>query len=131
MDCSDEERDFFLLALTDTLRTASKAGTGWPYIAPSKYHEKQERDAIEVFCRQVQVMYKDLLVRILLNPKALIWPLRHRLISTTTTTLTEQDWRCIFLVGPSRGETSLSKCETNLSLRLQRKSAVTHFQMTR
>ncbi len=62
MDCSDEERDFFLLALTDTLRTASKAGTGWPYIAPSKYHEKQERDAIEVFCHQVQVMYKDLLV---------------------------------------------------------------------
>ena len=61
MDCSDEKRDFFLLALTDTLRTASKAGTGWPYIAPSKYHEKQERDAIEVFCHQVQVMYKDLL----------------------------------------------------------------------
>lgn len=62
MDCSDEERNFFLLALTDTLRTASKAGTGWPYIAPSKYHEKQERDAIEVFCHQVQVMYKDLLL---------------------------------------------------------------------
>jgi len=60
MDCSNEERDFFLLALTDTLRTASKAGTGWPYIAPSKYHEKQERDAIEVFCQQVQAMYKDL-----------------------------------------------------------------------
>jgi len=62
MDCSDEERDFLLLALTDTLRMASKAGTGWPYIAPSKYHEKQERDAIEVFCHQVQIMYKDLLV---------------------------------------------------------------------
>ncbi|MDH7485125.1 MAG: DNA methyltransferase [Anaerolineae bacterium] len=62
LDCSDEERDFFLLALTDTLRTASKAGTGWPYIAPNKYHEKQERDAIEVFCHQVQMMYKDLSV---------------------------------------------------------------------
>jgi len=62
MDCSNEERDFFLLALTDTLRMASKAGTGWPYIAPSKYHEKQERDAIEVFCHQVQAMYKDLLL---------------------------------------------------------------------
>lgn len=61
-DCKQEERDFFLLALTDTLRTASKAGTGWPYIAPSKYHQKQERDAIEAFCRQVQAMYKDLLV---------------------------------------------------------------------
>ncbi len=60
MNCSQEERDFFLLALTDTLRTASKAGTGWPYIAPTKYHEKQERDAIEVFCNQVQAMYKDL-----------------------------------------------------------------------
>lgn len=62
MDCADEERDFFLLALADTLRTASKAGTGWPYIAPSKYHEKQERDAIEVFCHQVQTMYKDLVI---------------------------------------------------------------------
>ena len=61
MDCRDEERDFFLLALVDTLRTASKAGTGWPYIAPSKYHEKQERDAIEVFCHKVQIMYKDML----------------------------------------------------------------------
>ena len=62
MDCTEEERDFFLLALTATLREASKAGTGWPYIAPGKYHEKQEHDAIEVFCHQVQVMYKDLLV---------------------------------------------------------------------
>ena len=62
MECNDQERDFFRLALTDTLRTASRAGTGWPYIAPGRYHEKRERDAIEVFCRQVQVMYKDLLV---------------------------------------------------------------------
>jgi len=62
LDCPDEERDFFLLALTDTLRIASRAGAGWPYIAPSKYHEKQERDAIEAFCQQVQAMYKDLLV---------------------------------------------------------------------
>jgi len=62
MDCTEEERDFFLLALTATLREASKAGTGWPYIAPGRYHERQERDAIEVFCHQVQAMYKDLLV---------------------------------------------------------------------
>jgi len=61
-DCSDKERDFFILALTDTLRMASKAGTGWPYIAPGKYHAKQEQDAIEVFCRQVQEMFKDLQV---------------------------------------------------------------------
>ena len=30
-------RDFFTLALVSTLRHASTAGTGWPYIAPSKY----------------------------------------------------------------------------------------------
>jgi hypothetical protein len=53
LDCSEAERDFFLLALADTLRTASKAGAGWPYIAPSKYHEKQERDAIETFSSAV------------------------------------------------------------------------------
>ncbi len=58
--CAETERDFFLLALTDTLRSASKAGTGWPYIAPSKYHEKQERDAIQVFSATVKQMYKDL-----------------------------------------------------------------------
>lgn len=55
-----EIADFFRLALTDTLRTASKAGTGWPYIAPSKYHEKNERPALEVFSRTVQGMYRDL-----------------------------------------------------------------------
>ncbi len=52
--------DFFRLALTDTLRAASKAGTGWPYIAPSKYHEKNERPALEVFSQTVQRMYRDL-----------------------------------------------------------------------
>jgi hypothetical protein len=55
-----EIADFFRLALTDTLRTASKAGTGWPYIAPSKYHEKNERPALEVFAQTVQGMYRDL-----------------------------------------------------------------------
>ncbi len=55
-----EIADFFRLALTDTLRTASKAGTGWPYIAPSKYHEKNERPALEVFSQTVQGMYRDL-----------------------------------------------------------------------
>lgn len=60
-DCSEHERDFFRLALTDTLRNASKAGTGWPYIAPSKYHERQsERDGLEVFCAQLRIMYNDL-----------------------------------------------------------------------
>lgn len=60
-DCSDEERDFFRLALTDTLRTASSAGTGWPYVAPSKYHAKQsERDGLEVFDEQIRLMFEDL-----------------------------------------------------------------------
>jgi DNA modification methylase len=60
LDCTSHERDFFLLGLTDTLRSASTAGTGWPYIAPSKYHEKQERDGIETFSTTVKRMYKDL-----------------------------------------------------------------------
>mgnify|MGYP001057909195 CR=1 FL=1 len=62
-DCSygDEEADFFRLALTNTLREASKAGTGWPYIAPSKYHEKSEQPALEVFHKTVKGMYRDLL----------------------------------------------------------------------
>lgn len=57
--CSEAEQNFFRLALTDTLRTASSAGTGWPYIAPSKYHAKQERDALEAFAEQVLLMYED------------------------------------------------------------------------
>lgn len=56
-----EENDFFRLALTNTLRMASKAGTGWPYIAPSKYHEKNEQPALEVFRKTVRDMYQDLL----------------------------------------------------------------------
>jgi hypothetical protein len=59
-DLLPEERDFFLLSLVDTLRTATKAGTGWPYIAPSKYHEKQERDALVVFSKTASMFYQDL-----------------------------------------------------------------------
>ncbi len=55
-----EERDLFKLALTDTLRTSSSAGSGWPYIAPSKYHEKTERPALEVFSRTLYEMYSDI-----------------------------------------------------------------------
>lgn len=61
-DCPPEERDFFLLALTDTLRAASWAGTGWPYIAPSKYHEKTERPALPTFAQTLQNMFRDLTV---------------------------------------------------------------------
>ncbi len=60
-DCTPQERDLFLLALADTLRTATKAGAGWPYIAPSEFHAKQERDAFQVFCETVQSFYRDLL----------------------------------------------------------------------
>jgi len=60
-DCSAEERNLFRLALTDTLRTASTAGTGWPYVAPSKYHAKQnERNGLEVFTEQIRSMFDDL-----------------------------------------------------------------------
>lgn len=59
-DLTPQERDLFLLALVDTLRTATRAGAGWPYIAPSKYHEKRERDAIAVFCETVEMFYQDL-----------------------------------------------------------------------
>ena len=59
--CTERERDFFLLVLTDTLRSSSKAGTGWPYIAPNnKYHTKQERPALEVFSQTAQNMYEDM-----------------------------------------------------------------------
>jgi len=51
-------RDFFKLALTCTLRRASRAATGWPYIAPKK--EIQERPALECFERQVREMLADL-----------------------------------------------------------------------
>lgn len=53
--------DFFNLALIDTLRNASKAATGWPYIGPTKHHEKSiEKDAFKEFGNQVRKMYDDL-----------------------------------------------------------------------
>ncbi|MCX7854889.1 MAG: site-specific DNA-methyltransferase [Anaerolineae bacterium] len=61
-DLTPYERDLFLLALADTLRTTTKAGAGWPYIAPSKYHAKQERDSVAVFCETAQVFVQDLVI---------------------------------------------------------------------
>lgn len=53
--------DFLNLALVDTLRNSSRAATGWPYISPSKIHEKTiERPAFEEFVSQVRKMYDDL-----------------------------------------------------------------------
>ena len=54
-------RDFLRLALVATLRRASKAGTGWPYIAPSKYGSKAvERDALDEFGGRCSLMLGDL-----------------------------------------------------------------------
>ncbi|MBI4332848.1 MAG: hypothetical protein HY673_16390 [Chloroflexi bacterium] len=58
---SGDIKDFLKLALTHTLRTASSAGTGWPYIAPGKYHGKTvERDALKEFRNQTKVMFQDI-----------------------------------------------------------------------
>jgi len=58
---NEEFIDFFKLALIDTLRNASKAATGWPYIAPTKHHEKStEKNAFREFGNQVRKMYDDL-----------------------------------------------------------------------
>jgi DNA modification methylase len=57
-----EYKNFLKLVLTNVLRTAAKAGTGWPYIAPTKYHEKTiELDGIEEFKKYAHLFYKDLL----------------------------------------------------------------------
>lgn len=61
-DLTPQERDLLLLALADTLRTTTRAGAGWPYIAPSKYHAKQEQDAVAVFCETAQMFVQDLLI---------------------------------------------------------------------
>ncbi|MEO0250372.1 MAG: DNA methyltransferase [candidate division WOR-3 bacterium] len=61
IDCTDEIKDFLRLALVDTLRTASTAGTGWPYIAPTRYHAKTtERDAFAEFRKTLSGMIEDL-----------------------------------------------------------------------
>ena len=52
--------DFFRLALVATLRNVSTAGTGWPYIAPSKYAQKTPKvDASTAFDRQCRLMLDD------------------------------------------------------------------------
>ena len=60
-------RNFLKIVLTNVLRTSSKAGTGWPYIAPTKYHEKaSERDAVKEFKKRVYSFYQDI-VNVLTN----------------------------------------------------------------
>ncbi|MDX1995251.1 MAG: hypothetical protein SF029_22905 [bacterium] len=54
-------KNWFKLALTDTLRTAAAAGTGWPYIAPNKNTgDKPPKDALRLFEKTVKKMAEDL-----------------------------------------------------------------------
>lgn len=53
-------RGFFELALVRTLRQASTAGTGWPYIAPSKHAAKKARDARAAFRENCTMMLSDI-----------------------------------------------------------------------
>ena len=55
-------KDFLKVALTDTLRGAASAATGWPYVAPRKNQEKVLKDALTVFQKTVRQMYQDLQV---------------------------------------------------------------------
>lgn len=57
----ERTRDFLRLGLVATLRLASKAGTGWPYIAPSKHGSRAtERDALTAFEARCRMMLGDL-----------------------------------------------------------------------
>lgn len=54
-------RNFMKLALTDTLRGAAVANTGWPYIKPKKHPEKYPvQDALKVFQETVTEMASDI-----------------------------------------------------------------------
>lgn len=54
-------RDFMKLALTDTLRSAAAAGTGWPYISPRQNSgTKPPKNALVLFTKTVRKMYSDL-----------------------------------------------------------------------
>ncbi len=54
-------KGFLNLALTATLRNAAKVATGWPYIAPTKLHERaREKNGLDEFCLQVRRMSEDI-----------------------------------------------------------------------
>lgn len=56
-------QDLLKLALTDTLRNAAAAGTGWPYIAPNKNTgDKPPKKATTIFETTVRKMYADVLI---------------------------------------------------------------------
>ena len=59
---------FFQLALVYSLRRASTAGTGWPYIAPTKYAAKNAEEAHNAFHSSCLVMLND--ISLLNRPKS-------------------------------------------------------------
>ncbi|HVU10782.1 MAG TPA: hypothetical protein VHD90_05865, partial [Phototrophicaceae bacterium] len=62
-------RDFMKLALTDTLRSAAAAGTGWPYISPRQNTgTKPPKNAFVLFTKTVRKMCSDLYT-VTANPK--------------------------------------------------------------
>lgn len=58
---SEETKNFFRIGLTHTLRTVSTAGTGWPYIAPTKYQGKKiARDVFSTYIQRIERMLADI-----------------------------------------------------------------------
>lgn len=56
-----EQRSFFEVALTATLRDSTSAGAGWPYIAPSKFAaRKVHHDAFIEFEKRCDLMVRDI-----------------------------------------------------------------------
>lgn len=54
-------RNLLKLALTDTLRSAAAAGTGWPYIAPNKNTGlKPPKGAMQLFFTKLWKMFREL-----------------------------------------------------------------------
>jgi hypothetical protein len=58
---SEETKNFLRTGLTHTLRTVSTAGTGWPYIAPTKYQGKKiARDVFSTYIPRIEKMLSDI-----------------------------------------------------------------------
>lgn len=85
-ETSEERRDLLKLALTATLRVVTSAGSGWPYIAPSKYAERTaRRDAFGEFEKRCGLMVDDIVAaRVWRAPDA-----EHRLVNGDARRLAE------------------------------------------
>ncbi|MDA9165929.1 site-specific DNA-methyltransferase [Candidatus Poseidoniaceae archaeon] len=61
MTSDQKHKSLLELSLTATLRTASHAGTGWPYVAPSKYgSKKQEKSGLSEFIKHTNKFVEDI-----------------------------------------------------------------------